>query len=178
MMRVFIAIDIPSDLREILYNLQMRLKKLDLRASFPHKKNYEITLVFLGEKNEGEIIRIKENLSKISSIDLHVHLIGLGSFPGTTRINNVWVGVDSLELSRFVTSMCNLIWFIPDKPFNPHLTLCRIKSQKNIGDVKKFISKNKNLDIGSFKVDKIFLKESKLTATGPIYMNLKEIVLN
>ncbi len=40
--------------------------KLDIKASYPHKKNLEITLAFLGEKNKEELEIIKKQLSKIS----------------------------------------------------------------------------------------------------------------
>ena len=172
-MRTFIAIEIPKEIKDKIYELQSKLKELDIKVSYPHKKNLEITLAFLGEKTEEEIKSIKENLSDIQLKKFEIKLINLGSFPNIDIINNVWVGIESDYISSLVSKICKSIDFKLDKPFNPHITLCRIKTNKNVGLIREFISKNKNINLGSFKAESFVLKKSTLTKDGPIYSNIE-----
>jgi RNA 2',3'-cyclic 3'-phosphodiesterase len=177
-MRTFIAIDIPREIKDKIYELQSRLKELDIKASYPHKKNLEITLAFLGEKTEEEIKDIKENLSNINFKGFEIKLKNLGSFPNINIMNNVWVGIESEDISSLVSEICKSIDFKLDKPFNPHITLCRIKNNKNTQSIRELILKNKNVDLGSFKAENFVLKKSTLTKDGPIYSNIETFDLN
>jgi RNA 2',3'-cyclic 3'-phosphodiesterase len=177
-MRTFIAIDIPREIKDKIYELQSKLKELDLKASYPHKKNLEITLAFLGEKTEEEIRDIKEKLSNIKIKKFGIKLKNLGSFPNINIMNNVWVGIESDYISSLVSEICKSIDFKLDKPFNPHITLCRIKTNKNVGLIREFILKNKNIELGSFKAEGFVLKKSTLTKDGPSYNNIKIFELN
>lgn len=169
MMRTFIAIDIPKELKDKIYDMQSKIKTLDIKASYPHKKNFEITLIFLGEKTEEEVNLIRQKLSTINFNKFKITISDIGSFPSISRINNVWIGVDSDSISRLVSSICRSLNFKLDRPFNPHITLCRIKSNKNLENVRNFVSQNKNIDLGNFEAEEFVLKKSTLTSNGPIY---------
>ena len=54
-----------------------------------------------------------------------------------------------------------------DKPFIPHITLCRIKSIKNKEKLKEKLSKWQNISF-SFPLE-VYLYKSTLTKKGPIY---------
>ena len=177
-MRTFIAIELPQEIKDKIYSMQSHLKELEIKASYPHKKNLEITLAFLGEKNKEEIELIKKQLSKIKFDNFVIKLNGVGSFPNIHKINTLWIGVESDHINNLVSLICKSIDFKLDKPFFPHITLCRIKDTKNIEKVKNFIKENKDIVIGDYKVEYFTFKESTLTKDGPIYKNLSNINLD
>ncbi len=172
-MRTFIAIEIPRELKEKIVEIQEEMKKLDIYATYPFKKNIHITLLFLGEKTEQEIKEIKEKLSLLKFNKFTIELQGLGAFPNLNMINVVWVGSNSNELIDLNDIVCKQINQKNDKNFNSHLTVAKIKSTKNIDKIRNFINKNQYVSIGSFEVNNFILKKSTLTSTGPRYKNLE-----
>jgi len=54
-----------------------------------------------------------------------------------------------------------------DKPFVPHITLCRIKSIKDKEKLREKLSKWQNINF-SFPLE-VYLYKSTLTKKGPIY---------
>lgn len=177
-MRTFIAIDIPKEIKDKIYEIQSEVKKLDIIATYPHKKNFEITLAFLGEKSEDDISKIKNQLQQVKFNSFNINIKNIGSFPNDFRINVVWAGVDSNDLYKLDSLVCKSINFNLDKPFNPHITLCRVKNAKNIERLKNFIKDNRDVNFGEFNIDKFALKKSTLTSNGPIYEDLEIFYLN
>ncbi|MHA1647527.1 MAG: RNA 2',3'-cyclic phosphodiesterase [Promethearchaeota archaeon] len=71
------------------------------------------------------------------------------------------------------------------KPYNPHLTIARSKRNSrdrsrqnqitNPGQMSyaQLKSQYKEFEFGNWKIEKVVLKKSVLTATGPIYSNLE-----
>jgi 2'-5' RNA ligase len=58
----------------------------------------------------------------------------------------------------------------PDKPFIPHVTLFRIKNGRLRAD--NMLRKYKNISFGSDLIDRIHIKKSELTQSGPIYSDM------
>jgi 2'-5' RNA ligase len=63
--------------------------------------------------------------------------------------------------------------FFSDKPFKPHITVFRIK--KKIGDISEELKNQNMINFGIQRVSNIKLKQSVLTANGPIYSDLVEV---
>ena len=67
----------------------------------------------------------------------------------------------------------------PDEhPFNPHLTLGRIKSIQNKDNLKNIMRIFPTELIQTVRVNKFVLYESILQKTGPIYKPVEEYKLN
>ncbi|MEK6974056.1 MAG: RNA 2',3'-cyclic phosphodiesterase [Nanoarchaeota archaeon] len=177
-MRTFIAIDIPKEIKDRLYETQSAIKSLGIIAAYPHKKNLEITLAFLGDKTEEEISNIKYQLQEIKLNSFAASIKNMGSFPSDFRINVVWAGVDSSDLYILNSLVCKSINFKLDRPFNPHITLCRVKSAKNQDKLQSFIKERRNMGFGEFRIDSFVLKKSTLTKDGPKYENIEKFSLN
>jgi RNA 2',3'-cyclic 3'-phosphodiesterase len=60
---------------------------------------------------------------------------------------------------------------MPDKPFTPHMTLFRIKKGK-LKITTKLLSEFDHLSFGSDIINKVHLKQSDLTSSGPIYTDI------
>jgi RNA 2',3'-cyclic 3'-phosphodiesterase len=169
-MRLFIAIEVPEDIKEMLEEL---VKKIcDTGESLKLVDDFHLTLEFLGEVDEQKKDKIVKELCKISNEKFSLLLDRIGFFPNNTRISVVWLGVQPHEKicalqSKVLTSM-NQLGFTEDKNFHPHLTLARVKS---ISAKNEFVDKLNGFEIkkASFEVDSFNLIKSTLTPKGPIY---------
>ena len=179
-MRLFIGIEIPSELKEEIFKIQKDLKKLNIKLV--EKENFHICLKFLGEVNESlvqEIYSVLENIT-LSKNAFEVSLKGVGVFPNISNPRVVWVGVESdeiLNLAEEIDFNLSKLGFEKEKrKFVPHLTLGRLRDKKGKQIIKEFLDKYKNLKM-KFYVDKITLFKSKLSPKGPTYKKIKEFHL-
>ena len=60
----------------------------------------------------------------------------------------------------------------PDKPFQPHITIARIKSMNNKDRLISLINEFENQSFGKELIDSLKFKKSTLTPSGPIYEDL------
>ncbi len=178
-MRLFIAIKIPGSLRDKVSLLIDKVRKIKVKAKFVEKENLHITLKFLGEVNENKVDDIRKILTQISlnTKSFNILLKGLGVFPSLNFIRVLWIGCKSEELIKLINEInekLSALGFKKEKEF-PHLTIARIKERSE--KLIDFINKNKEIDIGSFKVNCFYLMKSKLTREGPIYSNVSKFSL-
>jgi 2'-5' RNA ligase len=61
--------------------------------------------------------------------------------------------------------------FRPDKPFTPHMTLFRVKTGR-LKITTELLSEYNSMTFGSEIINKVHLKRSDLTSTGPIYTDI------
>lgn len=61
-----------------------------------------------------------------------------------------------------------------DRPFKPHLTLGRVRSKKNLEYLTQAIATFREVEIGTFEVQKVFLFRSDLKPSGAVYTQLRE----
>lgn len=170
-MRLFVAIDLPENVRNQL---------VILRADIPGAKwiepdNYHLTLQFLGGNiPPDKLPEIVETLKTIRAVPFEMGLKGVERF-GSRRNPGVVVAkvVKTAELVRLyeaVTMAMDGIGFEPDKrPFNPHITLAYLKQFKVDEAVRGFQEKYTDFETDSFPVNAFVLYESKLTQKGAAY---------
>jgi 2'-5' RNA ligase len=187
--RTFIAIELPADVKKALTRLQERLKTGDgKQVKWVEPENIHLTLHFLGNVAPDMISRITAAMEQASTGTRHFQLEvgGLGAFPNMQRVQIIWVGLagdlDKLDrLQKDISANLTPLGFKPEtRPFNPHLTL---------GRVKDFIRPEEWAALGQllesmpfnarFKVDvtAVNLMKSQLTPTGPIYTRLASVKL-
>ncbi|WP_456471562.1 RNA 2',3'-cyclic phosphodiesterase [Methanocaldococcus sp.] len=170
-MRVFLAIDIPKDLKEEIYKFQKNFKIKGIKLV--EKENLHITIKFLGEVDE-------ETLNKILNLDLSINptkvkIKSLGTFPNENYIRVIWIGAYGLiDIFKEIDEKLSAIGFEKEKSYVPHLTIGRVKFINNKRELKERIDKFKEVDFGSFIADKVKLYKSTLTPMGPIYEVIKE----
>lgn len=170
-MRAFISVELPEDIKEILFNIQKELSKDCVKAKWVAKKNLHLTLKFFPEISEKKLEKIKEVLSGIKFEPFEVVLEGIGFFPSKSYIRVLWVGLQNPEklinLQGDIELKLNKI-YPKDERFSVHLTLGRIKFIK---DREKFLELVKSIKVPQhkFKIDKLTLMKSTLTKDGPKY---------
>ncbi len=180
-MRVFVAVDIKNPqtvssvamIRDSLLSTGAPLKPVET-------ENLHITLVFIGEIGEDEAYRLKEELSKIRFKPFTINLHGLGAFPNASRPRVVWIGVDkgseNLESLQKKTlealRRAGVRYKADHKGFVPHLTIARVKGQRNVKSLSKLIESYSSYDFGLERIEELKLKQSILTPRGPIYKDV------
>lgn len=172
-MRLFIAFDVPEDIRTGFMDLQKKLKY----AKFNPVREFHLTLKFLGEVDEKNIKEIESRLENVKFGAFNVNLGDVGFFPSEGFIRVVWVGLEPHDKIMYLHQMvddCLKGMFSSDAKFHPHLTLARIKFIDNKKEFKDNI-RNLKVEKARFSVTGIKLIKSTLTPEGPIYEVLKEI---
>ncbi len=179
-MRVFIAIDLPDELKEEIFKIYNKIKFI--RAKFVEKENLHITLKFLGELQPPKVKEIQEALKSIEFEKFKIRVKGLGAFPDFNRIRVLWLGIAEgkeklLELQRKVDIICKKFGFPLEKEYVPHITIARIKQVLNKEKFLEIIDELKNIDFGYFEVKEFKLKQSILRPQGPLYKDLEKYSL-
>jgi 2'-5' RNA ligase len=176
-MRAFVAVEVLNNSiaklqKEILYTTGLNPR--DVKPVEPH--NFHFTLIFLGEISDHDVDRIKEMLTGFSFEPFTITYSGIGAFPKPAHARVVWVGVD-LEGAQKLTGLANDViakmselGFKADKPFSAHLTLLRAKGRPV--SAVYISSKYQGKTFGSDLIDKVYLKKSELTQSGPVYSNV------
>ena len=171
-MRAFIAINLPKEVKDYLFDLQKEFKDSG-KINFVHKKNIHLTISFLGNIDGNKLKQIKEKLSKIKLKSFEVSLNSLGVFPNKDFIRILWVNLTPkdkiFELSKNIDQ--ELIEFSNKQEFSDHITLGRVKFLKN----KQEFLKKLNLKIKpiKFKINSFELIKSDLSKDGPKYTVLE-----
>ena len=175
MPRVFVAVDLPAQLKKSLVKVQERLKRLPLKAKWVEEPNFHITLIFLGEKSKEEIRRIKRILRKIckefESETIQIKKLKL--IPNENWIRVIAFEVFASELKKLQTK---LVEELEGDAKGLHLTLARVKK---VFDREEIVREVKQLDFeAEFKVEEIVLFQSKLSSKGPTYTVLEKFPLS
>lgn len=172
-MRLFIAIDLPSNLKEKLEQTINAFKKCNLDAKWVDAKNIHMTLKFLGEVNEEKLDEIKKIMREAAAQykSLEANLTDFGFFPDENYVRVFFVATDKEEILKNVADnlekKLEKIGFPKEGRFKTHITLARVRTKKNIDRLKKEI---KCVELKEkFSVSEITLFKSTLTASGPIY---------
>ena len=174
-MRLFIAIEIPEDIKEYISKIQEEIDTTKNKIRFVNKAQTHLTLKFLGEVQPDKVEHIKEDLKKIKFEKFSAYLDSVGVFPSESYIRVIWIGLKPeepvLELQKTIDENLRKS-FKKEKNFKPHLTLARVKY---IDDKENFINKLKKIKIENKKIDVNNLKlvKSILTPKGPVYEDLE-----
>lgn len=173
-MRLFIAFDIPDEIKSHFLELQKQLSTDSARLVFP--SDFHLTLKFLGEVPENKVEKIKEFLSKIKFDSFAAKLDGTGVFPSEQRINVFWAGIGPADKITAVQKAIDYALkdiFPPDTRFHPHITLARVKLVKDKPAFKQLLAKIK-IEPKEFKIESFKLIKSILTKQGAVYEDIAE----
>lgn len=179
MKRIFIAVRIEpgEELLKMLSAFKTVLKNESIK--WAETSNIHITLVFIGETEEKRVKEIDTILSKIcdgfGSFDLF--LCGAGIFRNLSDPRIIWAGINNsnemVELNRSIlVKLLETGTLLEDRPYNPHLTLGRIKRINNISLLPGLLENYRDKELQKIKVSEIILFESILRPEGPLYISL------
>jgi 2'-5' RNA ligase len=185
LIRSFLAIELPEAIRRKIEEVQkdLKLSHVDVRWVSPEK--IHLTLKFFGSIDESRIDPIVKSIGgpTQTSSPFSLAVRGMGAFPHLKNPRVIWMGlVDEKEIlpsfQRELEKELRKIGFeSEDRPFHPHLTLGRMKSNQGRDELIGRMEKYREEQFGDFQVEKVVLFKSDLRPSGPIYTPLKELRL-
>ena len=181
-LRTFISIDVedPSILSKV-QSAQASLRQVGADLKIVGGQNVHVTMKFLGDVQRGMLSQVGQALDKLKFSPFTLELKGVGAFPNTNRISIIWIGIGmgAVEVERIydqVESELSILGFKREnRSFNPHITIARVRSGRRRDELAGFVTKLSDNSFGSFKAEKVSLKQSILRPSGPEYRTLHEV---
>ena len=168
-MRMFIALDLPEDIRQQLADLQRGLRE----ARWVTPNNLHLTLQFLGDIDGGLAGDIDTALTQLRHEAFSLSLEGIGTFGEGRQLRTLWTGVTPSEpLMRLQAKVVRAIesaGFQPEtRRFKPHVTLARFKRPSGNG-LTDYLGSFGGFKSEPFPVQEVLLYSSHLAREGAIY---------
>jgi RNA 2',3'-cyclic 3'-phosphodiesterase len=186
--RLFIAFELPDEVREALEATIRELKKAGADVRWADRDRIHVTMRFLGEVPEASIPGVEQALRDAGRgtgpLDLEGR--GVGTFGG--RLPRViWAGVRGVterssgelhRVRRLVDEGMSVLGFQQDRDdFNAHATLGRIKGSRKIGALLDLVRAERDREFGRFRVKELVLFKSRLGTGGSVYTPLLRVAL-
>ena len=140
---------------------------------------------FIGAVTPAQVALVKvatrEAVNEVTPFT--IALRQLGAFPSLHRPQILWVGVEdgAAELqalaAKLETQLAHHRFPPEERPFRPHLTLARIRDERQWGDVVRALTQFRDFGVGSQRVQAVTVMESELTPRGPVYTRVEEVSL-
>jgi RNA 2',3'-cyclic 3'-phosphodiesterase len=189
LIRAFIAVELPAELKSELAELEGQLKKNSpLVVKWVDPNNIHITLKFLGEISEDSIeelmLAIEESTQGIQPFKLEVREVG--AFPNLERAQVLWVRVKGeldkiTQLQKRIESNTEQLGFPREsRGFSLHLTLGRVRDEARPNErqrLGKLLADTSFAALHNVDVEAVNLMRSQLTPTGPIYTCIGSVKL-
>lgn len=178
-MRAFVGVGLPQKIKEKITELEKDFIKCDLAFKWVAPENLHLTLKFLGNIDEEQIIKIKQAITKVSGkfAAFEVSFDSFGFFPNERKPRVFFIGTTREKLLKNIVAKLEeeleALGVEKENRFKSHITLARIKNLKNIICLKEKI-KNIRMD-KKFPIDEIVLYKSTINEEGPVYEKIFKI---
>jgi len=177
-MRLFVAIDIPEEVRSAIGALASKLQIACRKARWTRIEGLHVTLKFIGETSAEKTEMIKAALAAIPArTPFSMNFRGLGFFPNERRPRVLWAGIEAnSDLSSLAAAVETALepLGIPheERPFSPHLTLARFDTPRGLHALHAAIEKAGTVEFGSTTAKEFHLYQSVLKRGGAEYTRL------
>ncbi len=132
-MRLFLAIELPDDVRSHLLVARSRLETGLPKIAYTKPENLHLTLKFLGEVQKKRVDAIVESLAKISTQRIELQAAGIDCFPARGPIRIVTAALSGTlpplrALVENIEQRCKFLGFEREqRAYKPHVTLARAR---------------------------------------------------
>ncbi len=181
-MRLFVALEIPSVVRENLAALLKALRAISPQTRWVRPENLHVTLKFIGEVQEPKLAFIRSALADVRSDQpVALDFRGLGFYPNEKRPRVFWAGIEAspnlITLAADIDKAMETLGIPGEKrPFSPHLTLARFEPPRLPEKLRTTIQEKAASDFGSLRTSQFHLIESKLKPTAAEYTTLESFL--
>jgi 2'-5' RNA ligase len=180
-MRLFIAVDLPNEIRKKLADVQRELRPASAGVRWVAPESIHITLKFIGETPEKMLEDIDTALNGFTWLPFTITVRGVGFFPGNRSPRVFWAGLEAPTMKDMAeeldTRMERLGFDKEKRAFRPHITLARARDTRIDSSLVAASEPYQQYDFGSFLADRVFLFQSTLHPSGAVYERLKEYLL-
>ena len=179
-MRLFIALDIPPEIRARLTEYMERARVLAPGARWARVEGLHVTLKFIGHVDDAEVGRIRTALAPIKAAPFEVRFEGMGFFPNPNAARVFWAGVDGGDhlprLASTIDAAMEKLGFTREtKPYHPHLTLARTSSRP-LRELRPMLADSPP-QFGTMTAREFFLYQSQPQKGGSKYTKLERFGL-
>lgn len=184
-MRIFIALDIPAEIRERIVRYTDGLRPLAAGSRWTRSESLHVTLKFVGQASDAKVEEIKQALRGIDAAPFTVGFGQTGFFPGARRPRVLWAGVEAGDgLPRLASAIDAALEKIgiprEEKPFHPHLTLARAGSDDAANHAFQQLPSRLPAEsprFGTMTAQEFFLYKSEPMRGGSHYTKLERFPL-
>ena len=173
--RLFIAIPLTEPVKAALLAVSkvMGRQLPDGAVRWVRREQLHLTLRFLGETAVSQLPALQAQLTQLTSQHhpFTLQLNGVGAFPNQRKPRVLWADLagqlDALHALKagLDERLLGEGWLAEKRPFNPHLTLGRVKHAEEAAKL------NWDIEMArlTFGVTEVQLVQSELRPSGPIY---------
>lgn len=184
LIRVFVAIEIPDEVRHALVEVQRKLKTSQAHVAWVPPPNLHLSMVFLGNihRDTLPLVCIALDVAASDTPPFTLQTSGLGTFGGKRNPRVVWAGLrDSprlMELQAQVTAeLRDAGQSLEERAYHPHLTLGRVRSARGAAELIAAVDSFQTIDVPPFDVSSVALMQSHLSPAGARYERLRASLL-
>jgi len=180
MKRLFLAVELPADVRSRLVRVCEPLRRRVSDVKWVGEENLHVTLKFLGDTPDQQVsevgARVAELAFEVPVLALNVG--ALGAFPSLRRPRILWASVTG-DVERLAGLAGGLdrelapLGFVPEeRPFSPHVTVGRVKGSGRVPSLEELAGRCSTGASLPFAASHVTLFWSQLARTGPTYVAL------
>lgn len=183
MLRLFVGLPLPADLREAAGRLLADLRRAAPKGvAWSAPENLHVTLKFLGAVEADRLAEMKAAAASVAegAPAFETEVAGLGAFPNAKRPRVIWLGCgEAPELRalerRAEDAFAALGFAREERPFHPHVTLGRVKDPGAGATALRRAEEGVRdaLRLGRWRVTEVALFRSVLDSRGAAYLPLQ-----
>ena len=171
-LRLFVAIDLPEDVRALVEDGVAPLRERLPRARWVPTRNQHVTLKFLGTTWPRLVDTVIQRVGEVAvtHVPFETRVAELGAFPSARRARVLWIGLEDPagRLAAIATDLGQKLAkdFEPEKrAFTPHLTVARFDPPVRLeDDLHEF-----GVESRPFGVEWLVVYRSQLQRPAPVY---------
>lgn len=183
-MRLFIALDIPGEVRKRLTEYMERVRSYAGDARWARVEGLHVTLKFIGEVKDPKPEEIKNALNAMKAPQFQVSFANVGFFPNPKSPRVFWAGVQSgEELARLALEIDKTTEKLgiarEEREFSPHLTLARAgtRDPQSLKGLAPLLTAEAAPQFGTMTAREFWLYQSQTGPGGSKYTKLQKYSL-
>ncbi|MGB7160389.1 MAG: RNA 2',3'-cyclic phosphodiesterase [Tepidisphaeraceae bacterium] len=183
-MRLFLAIELPTEARQHLQQIQQALEPNLGSAAMTRENGLHVTIKFLGEADPSQLEPLEQSLSAVAGGAVELTAASVECFPerGPVRIIAAGFHGDMKRLGALhdaIEQRCLRLGFRrEDRPYRAHVTLARARPILPPATRRLVTDLTAPLWPGpTFNAERVVLFQSRLTPQGSQYTKLHDFPL-
>lgn len=171
-LRLFVAIDLPEDVRALVDDGIAPLRERCPRARWVPTRNQHVTLKFLGTTWPRLVDTVIQSVGAVAAahVPFETRVAELGAFPSARRARVLWIGLEDPagRLAAIAKDLDERLAkdFEPEaRGFTPHLTVARFEPPVRLEDDLEEIG----VESRPFGVEWLVVYRSHLQRPAPVY---------
>ncbi len=165
-----------------MLKLQQKLKEATADVRWESPSKFHATIKFLGDTDESTIPRLVQRIDGVARrhAPFRVTYENLGAFPGRDHPRVIWIGCQNADgtlesvKKQLDGELAELGFEIEQRPFHPHVTMGRVKSEKGIQHLLSMME-NLTFEPRTATIGGLVLLKSVLSPQGAEYSLLRSI---